>query len=124
MIIQEKDFRLIPTDAHSNRFDVELLYLVKPKTGEPHEEFKNVAYSVSLEYAMRLIINYRTNKKLKDASVTMKQYLYVWITELKYIKDIVKTCISGDDSILDGLLTDSVKDLTTTSTSTQEDVVS
>ena len=121
MIIAEQDFRLTPTDTFSNRFDVELLYKVKPKTGEAHEEFKNVAYAVNLEYALKLIINYRVQKKAKDAALTMKQFLYLYTKELNYVKEIIKQCASGNDSILEGVLTDSVKDLQTTIASTSED---
>lgn len=124
MTIEEQDFRLTPTDAFSNRFDVELLYVVKPKSGEAHEEFKNVAYSVNLEYALKMILNYRVQKKAKKAKLTMLQYLLLYKKELNYVKDIIKSCNSGDDSILDGVLTSAAEDLTKTSTLTAEDVVS
>lgn len=124
MIIAEQDFRLTPTDAFSNRFDVELLYKVKPKTGEVHEEFKNVAYAVNLEYALKLIINYRVQKKAKDAALTMKQFLYLYTKELNYVKEIIKQCTSGDDSILEGVLIDSAKDLQKNTNLTTEDAAS
>ena len=50
MIIEEKDFRLTPVNDSSPMFDLELLHIVKPKGGEPREEFKVAGYGLALEY--------------------------------------------------------------------------
>ena len=39
MIIEEKDFKLIPISESSNFFDLELLYTIKPKGKEERQEF-------------------------------------------------------------------------------------
>lgn len=121
MIIQEEDFRLTPLGFRD--FDLELLYTIKPKSGETRTEFKNAAYGVSLEHAMKLIINYRIQKKVRDRAITMKQYLQLYKRELNFINNLIKACTSETlDS--EEILTDSSETLTTTAGSTAEVVAS
>lgn len=76
MVIAGPDFRLTPTSPDSLFFDLELLYIVKPKNGEPRQEFKNVAYGVTLETALKKVINYRLSCKYPNKKViSVKQYL-------------------------------------------------
>lgn len=77
MIIEEKDFRLIPVDG--NRFDLELLFQIQGKN--PRAEFKNVAYSVTLDYALTRVANHRLNNKHDTVNLA---------TYLKEFKQILK----------------------------------
>ena len=43
MVIEESDFRLESLSDMSHFWDLELLYTIKPKGGEPREEFKIAA---------------------------------------------------------------------------------
>ena len=53
MIIEEKDFRLIPIKETSNLFDLELLKTVNKGKSTERQEFKNVAYGVTIESAIK-----------------------------------------------------------------------
>lgn len=119
MIIQEEDFRLSPIGYRD--FDLELLYTIKPKSGEPREEFKIAAYGISLEHAMKLIINYRIQKKVRDRAITMKQYLQLYKRELEFVNNIITACTSETS---EGVLIDSSDTSTNGTISTVEDVVS
>lgn len=89
MTIEEKDFKLVPVSDSSPKFDLYLLHVVKPKGGEPREEFKDPLYGLPLESAIQRIINYRISKKYGEGVITMKTYL----TEYKQIKEeITKLC--------------------------------
>ena len=59
MVIEEKDFRLTPVSDSCPKYDLELLYKVQPKGKEARLEFKNVAYGIGLEYAIKKIAHYR-----------------------------------------------------------------
>ena len=76
MIIEEKDFRLTPVSETSPMFDLELLYTVRPKGKEARQEFKNVAYGISLESALRKVIQYRVSCKrdTTDLSTYLKDF--------------------------------------------------
>nr|DAN43821.1 MAG TPA: hypothetical protein [Caudoviricetes sp.] len=75
MTIEEKDFKLVPINDSSNKFDLYLLHTVKPKGGEPREEFKDPLYGLPLESAIDRIAHYRVVKKDPDGAKTMRQYL-------------------------------------------------
>lgn len=83
MIIEEEDFRLIPS---GNSFDLELLCKVQPKGKEARFEFKNVAYGISLEYAIKKIIQYRISQKYKDEAISLRTYFKEFKEELDSIK--------------------------------------
>lgn len=63
MTIEEQDFRLTPVSESSSMFDLELMYTVHPKGKEARQEFKNVAYGISLESALKKVIQYRISCK-------------------------------------------------------------
>ena len=63
LCICEHDFKLTPVNESSISFDLELLCKVQPKGKEARFEFKNVAYGISLEYAI---------KKINDKYVTIR----------------------------------------------------
>jgi hypothetical protein len=86
MIIEESDFRLTPVSETSSLFDLELLYTIRPKGKETRQEFKNVAYGISLESALKKIIQYRLSGK-HDA-VNLATYLKEFKEELDSLKKL------------------------------------
>lgn len=76
MIIKEKDFQLTPVSDSSSMFDLELLYTIRPKGKEARQEFKNVAYGISLESALKKIIQYRISCKydVVDLATYLKEF--------------------------------------------------
>lgn len=89
MIIEEKDFRLTPISDGSPFYDLELLKVVKPKSGEVREEFQNAGYGITMEHAMRKIINYRIS--CKHESLSMKEYLSEYKKEVNQINAALET---------------------------------
>lgn len=87
MIIQGSDYRFIPVSSSSSSFNVELLKTINTRTGEIKEEFENVAYGVTLEYAIQRVIRYRIYKKHKDQIITLQTYLDEYRQEVQNIKD-------------------------------------
>jgi len=87
MIIQENDFRLTSVNDSSPHFDLELLYTIKPKGGEIRQEFKNVAYGISLEGALLKIVQFRISNNHPEA-ISIKTYLEEFKKEIKSLKDL------------------------------------
>lgn len=85
MIIEEEDFRLIPS---GDSYDLELLYKVQPKGKESRMEFKNVAYGISLPYALKKIARYRIAQKHSDESIQLHTYIKELKDELNAIKQL------------------------------------
>lgn len=86
MIIEESDFRLTPVSETSSLFDLELLYTIRPKGKETRQEFKNVAYGISLESALRKVIQYRLS--CKHDSVNLSTYLKEFREELDSLRKL------------------------------------
>ena len=84
MVIEEKDFKLIPISDSDLFFDLELLYTVRPKGKEVRQEFKNVAYGISLNTALKKIIQYRLSHKYD--TVDLSTYLKEFRNELDLLK--------------------------------------
>ncbi len=91
MEIVEKDFKLKPINDNSPMFDVELLYQIKPRGGEPRLEFKNVAYGCSLESAIRKIAHYRVCCNHRGEAIRITTYF----KELKAELDSLKSLLQG-----------------------------
>lgn len=89
MIIEGTDYRLIPIDDSTPRFDLELLYKVKPRNGEERTEFKNVAYGVQLDAAIRRIAQYRVTNKIGELSIPLEKYFLEFKRE---IEELTKLC--------------------------------
>lgn len=89
MEIVEKDFKLKPIDDNSPMFDVELLYQIKPRGGEPRLEFKNVAYGCSLESAIRKIAHYRVCCNHREEAIRLKTYFEEYKKELDELKKLL-----------------------------------
>lgn len=88
MVIEESDFKLTSIDNSSPLFDLELLYTVNKGKANERNEFKNEAYGISLESALKRIISYRLN--LKYDVLTLREYLANYKEELEKLKDICK----------------------------------
>lgn len=74
MIIQEQFFKLIPVDDNSIFFDLELLYTINKGKSNERKEFKNVAYGITIETAIKKIANYLINCKHKDEAIKLRDY--------------------------------------------------
>ena len=90
MIIEEKDFRLTPVSEESLKYDVELLYVIQTKGKESRLEFKNVAYGVSLEYALKLVAQYRVNCNHKNEAISLMTYFTEYKNELNSLTNLCK----------------------------------
>ena len=84
MIIQGEFYRLTPINEHSPQYDLELLHNIGGKN--PRQEFKVVAYGVSLERALESTILFATNKKLGEEVVSLKEFLNVYKEESSKIR--------------------------------------
>jgi len=83
MIIEESDFRLTPISNDSNFWDLEFLHTVNSRSGEIRQEFKNAAYGLTLESAIKRIIHYRCINKRKNDALNMNEYLKLYRQELQ-----------------------------------------
>ena len=72
MVIEEQDFKLIPISG--DRFDLEVLCTINKGKSNERREFKNVAYGVTLEYALKYVANFRITNKY-DNSISFTTYL-------------------------------------------------
>ena len=89
MTIEEEDVKLIPIDEKSPRFDLELLYMVKPRGGEPRQEFKPCCYGISLDWAIKKIAHYRVYNKHRDEAIKLLIYFKVYKQELDNLKKLL-----------------------------------
>lgn len=89
MVIEGTDFRLIPIDDSTPRFDLELLYKIRPRGGEPRTEFKNVAYGIQLDTAIKRIAQYRVSNKLGESAVSLENYFKEFKQE---VEELIKVC--------------------------------
>lgn len=86
MVIEGKDFRLTPISDSSPRYDLELLYKIQPKGKEARLEFKNVAYGIGLEYAIKMIAHYKVCCKHKEEAIQLLTYFKEFKEELDSLK--------------------------------------
>ena len=86
MVIEEKDFRMTQISQSSPFWDLELLKTIKPKGGEPRQEFVNVGYGMTVPHCLRAIVNYRIACKHTEDAISMKQYLNELLPELRELK--------------------------------------
>lgn len=85
MIIEEKDFRLIPVKDCGEVFDLEILKTVNKGKDTERQEFKIAAYGVSIPYALRYVANSRIIDKY-SGSIDLKTYLKEYKEILKEFK--------------------------------------
>lgn len=88
MVIEEKDFRLIPVSESSPMFDLELLYTIRPKGKEARQEFKNAGYGMNLETALKKVIQYRLS--CKHNTIDIATYLQEFRVELDSLKELCR----------------------------------
>lgn len=89
MVIEESDFRLIPVKESGLLFDLELLKVINKGKENERTEFKNIAYGITIESALKYIANARINAKYND-SISLKQYLQEYKDIINSIKDTCK----------------------------------
>ncbi len=85
MVIQGSDYRLTPIDDNDLKFDLELLYHVKGKS--ERDEFKNVAYGLSLDTAIKRIVQYRITQNYKDNAIELSNYFKDFKSYLEQLKN-------------------------------------
>lgn len=88
MVIEEKDFRLTPISDSSPKYDLELLYKVQPKGKDARLEFKNIAYGIGIEYAIKKIAHYRVCCKHKEEAIRLLTYFKEFKEELDSLKTL------------------------------------
>ena len=86
MLIAEEDFKLIPISDSDLKYDLELLYKIQPKGKEARSEFKNVAYGIGLEYAIKKIAHYRVCCKHNEEAIRLLTYFKEFKEELDSLK--------------------------------------
>lgn len=89
MIIEEKDFRLTPIDESTPRFDLELLYEVRPKGKDSRLEFKNAGYGLSLDTAIKRVSQFRVSNNHKEEAVSLQTYFNEFKKE---VESLTKLC--------------------------------
>ena len=89
MIIEESDFRLIPIKEAGLLFDLELLKVINKGKENERTEFKNIAYGITLESALKYIANARISAK-HEGSISLQQYLQEYKDVINSIKAICK----------------------------------
>lgn len=89
MIIQESDFRLIPVSNSDTIFDLELLQTIKPKSKEARQEFKNVAYGITLVNALAKVAQYRVCCKHLEEAISIKEYVKEYKNSLKSLERLI-----------------------------------
>lgn len=88
MVIEESDFRLTSVNEYSTKWDLELLYTVRPKGKEARTEFKAVAYGLPLESALKRVINFRISNKHQDV-ISLKDYLKEYKDQLNQLNHLL-----------------------------------
>lgn len=89
MEIVEKDFKLTPISEDSPMFDLELLYVVKPRGKESRLEFKNAGYGLPLEGAIKKICHYRVSCNHREEAIKLKEYFSEYIKELGELRKLL-----------------------------------
>lgn len=87
MIIEEVDFKLTSVSEMGAFFDLDLLYIVKPKGAPQREEFKNNGYAMSLERCIQIITMYRLDKK--ENTYSLSSFLKAYKEECEEIKKLI-----------------------------------
>ena len=96
MTIEEKDFRMTQISQSSSFWDLELLKTIKPKGGEPRQEFVNAGYGMTLGHCLKSIVNFRIASRHIEGALSMKEYLKEFLAELKVIKNYIDEAILED----------------------------
>lgn len=89
MEISEKDFKLKPISDDCPIFNLELLYVIKPRGMEARLEFKNAGYGMSMENAIKRIAHYRVSCNHKDEAIKISTYFQEYKKELDNLKKLL-----------------------------------
>lgn len=89
MEIVEKDFKLTPVNDECPLFDLELLRVVKPRNGASRSEFKDAAYGVTLDTALKIIRHYRIVSKHKDDTISLSEFRKELKEEFNQLKELL-----------------------------------
>lgn len=101
MVIEEKDFRMTQISQSSPFWDLELLKTIKPKGGEPRQEFTNVGYGMTLGHCLKSIMSFRIASRHTEEAISMKQYLKEFIAGLTEIKSYIDEAILENQKVED-----------------------
>lgn len=88
MVVEGSFYKLYPSNEYSLNFDLELLHDIGGKN--PRQEFKNVGYGYTLEHAIKAIIMFAINKKFKEETVTLKEFLEEYKQQNENLKNELK----------------------------------
>ncbi len=88
MEINGEDYQLT-NDGESMRWDLRLMKTVRPRGGPERQELGDPMYGMPLENAIKIIINYRLDKK-KD-TYTLKEYLDEYKKQVTLLRNILKS---------------------------------
>lgn len=83
--IEGPDYRIIPVKDDLVFFDVEVIYIVNKGKENERSEYRNIAYGVPLDAAIRRIAGYRISNKIEgitDLKTYLKEYRET-ISEIK-----------------------------------------
>lgn len=89
MKIEENDFILETSNDSGNFWDLSLKKKVNKGKDNEREEWDKPKYGLLLSTAIKYISHYRTVNKLGD-STTLKNYLKVYLSEIKKLEELVK----------------------------------
>lgn len=87
MVIEESDFRL-SNDGESTHWDLELMRTVRPKGKPERQEFGDPMYGMPLEKCIKIITNYKLNKKKENWE--LKEFINEYLKELDKVKQLFK----------------------------------
>lgn len=88
MEINGEDYQLT-NDGESTHWDLKLMKTVKPRSGPERQELGQPMYGMPLEKAIKIIINYRLDKK-KD-TYTLSEYLTEYKKQVTLLKNILES---------------------------------
>ena len=85
MVIKGDDFIFTPVNSYCSAFDVELLQTINKGKSNERQEFKNVAYGMNLEAAIKAVIMYRINKK--EDTLELKKFLKMFTEGINELRE-------------------------------------
>jgi hypothetical protein len=88
MVIKEEDFILEYEENAPGLWNLQLLRTVKPRGGQPRDEFQDEGYGYSMTHALNIVIHYRLAKK-KD-TYTLKEFLQEYKQQLVKLKQLLQ----------------------------------
>lgn len=87
MIIEGDFYRIIPINDHAGFYDLELQYDIGGKN--PRKEFKNVAYGLTFENALKSIVRFAINQKYKEEVINLNIFIDEYKKQMDKILKII-----------------------------------